>query len=124
MSEASLAGLRVLVVEDEMLISMLIEDVLAEQGCSIVGPFSRVGDALDAAANHPIDVALLDVNVAGTQVYPVAERLHARRIPFLLLSGYGETAIPADRPTWQACVKPFRTEELVRRIAALVARVR
>jgi DNA-binding response OmpR family regulator len=115
-----LAGLRVLVIEDEMLISMLIEDLLAEYGCTVVGPFNRVVDALDVAHHQSIDLALLDVNIAGIKVYPVAEALHVRGIPFLLLSGYGEAAIPHDRPTWAACVKPFRTEELVKRLVALL----
>ena len=117
---ARLAGLRVLVVEDEMLISMLIEDVLADQHCVVVGPFNRVPGALDAASNQSIDLGVLDVNVAGTKIYPVAEALYARRIPFLLLSGYGQSAVPAHRPSWQACVKPFRTDDLIMRLESLV----
>jgi DNA-binding response OmpR family regulator len=117
---ARLAGLRILVVEDEMLISMLIEDVLADHQCIVVGPFNRVAGALKAAASRPIDLAILDVNIAGTKIYPVAEILQERGIPFLFLSGYGDSAIPADRPTWRACVKPFRTEDLIAKLESLV----
>lgn len=113
MSGMILAGLRVLVVEDEVLISLLVEDILAEQGCTVVGPYDRVADALKAARAETIDMAVLDVNVAGVKVYPVAEILAAREIPFLLLSGYGRQAIPPEHPTWRVCGKPFRPETLV-----------
>ena len=108
----SLAGLRVLVVEDEMLVSMLIEDFLADQMCTVVGPYSSVDSALAPAASANIDFALLDVNIHGVKVYPVAEALQARRVPFLLLSGYGEKAVPADRLEWRACGKPFNLDVL------------
>jgi DNA-binding response OmpR family regulator len=115
-----LAGLRVLVVEDEMLVSLLIEDILIEQQCVIVGPFHRVDEALEAARVTPIDAAILDVNVDGVKVYPVAEILATRLVPFLLLSGYGRAAVPADHPDWRACAKPFRSSDLV---AALIEQV-
>ena len=67
-----LAGKRVLVVEDELLVALLVEDMLAEAGCIVVGPFARVRDALAAVQAEAIDVALLDVNVAGERVFPVA----------------------------------------------------
>lgn len=110
---ADLAGLRVLVVEDEMLVSLFIEDVLLEQSCVIVGPFDRIDAAMDAATSGALDLALLDVNVAGRTIYPVAEALARRDIPFLLLSGYGDAAVPVEHPDWRACAKPFRPEELI-----------
>ena len=113
MSDTVLAGLKILVVEDEVLVSLLIEDILTEEGCTIVGPFDRVPAALRAARDEAIDLALLDVNVAGVKVYPVAEILAARRIPFLLLSGYGRQAVPPEHPEWRVCGKPFRPENLV-----------
>jgi DNA-binding response OmpR family regulator len=113
MSSAVLAGLRVLVVEDEMLVSLLIEDVLVDQQCVIVGPCDRLTSALEAARTEIIDLAVLDVNLAGSKVYPVANVLEGRGIPFLLLSGYGKTAVPNDHPEWRVCSKPFRPEELV-----------
>ena len=86
---SDLAGARVLVVEDEMLVSLLIEDILTDSKCIIVGPYDRVPAALEAARTLALDAAVLDVNLAGTKVYPVAEMLSARGIPFVLLSGYG-----------------------------------
>ncbi len=108
-----LKGLRVLVVEDESLIAMLIEDMLTEEGCTVCGPFGSVADALAASEDQQLDAAVLDVNVRGEKIYPVAERLAFRRVPFLLLTGYGADAIPRDRPQWRACSKPFTTTSLV-----------
>jgi DNA-binding NarL/FixJ family response regulator len=96
-----------------MLVSLLIEDFLNELLCTVVGPYSTVGAALGAARSAEIDFALLDVNIAGAKVYPVAEALQARRIPFIFLSGYGDEAVPADRPEWRVCSKPFQLNVLV-----------
>lgn len=119
--QASLAGLRVLVVEDEMLVSLMIEELLGEHCCSVIGPFDRIAPALRAARSAQFDLALLDVNVAGEKVYPVAEMVARRGIPFLLLSGYGEAAVPPEHPDWQACAKPFRAKDLIRMLTERVA---
>ena len=103
-----------MVVEDEFLVAMLIEDLLADEGCTVVGPFNTVGDALQAAIHVDVDLAVLDVNLRGEKVYPVAEALDHRGIPFVLLSGYGEEAIPQDRPSWRACSKPFDAKALLK----------
>ena len=96
-----------------MLVSLLIEDLLNDLLCTVVGPYSTVGAALAAAKRVEVDFALLDVNIGGAKVYPVAEALQARRIPFLFLSGYGDEAVPADRPEWRVCSKPFQLNTLV-----------
>lgn len=108
-----LAGLRVLVVEDEMLVSLLIEDVLEDEHCILIGPFHRVADALETARTEALDLAVLDVNVSGVKVYPIAEILSERGIPFLFLSGYGKSGIPANHPEWRVCSKPFKFDDLV-----------
>jgi DNA-binding response OmpR family regulator len=117
MSHPPLAGLRVMVVEDELLVAMLIEDALADENCVLVGPFSSVGDALEAARREPLDLAVLDVNLRGEKVYPVAEALTRRGVPFLLLSGYGKDAAPAEHPEWPACSKPFSPDLLIEMLA-------
>jgi two-component SAPR family response regulator len=109
-----LANKRVLVVEDELLISMLIEDVLVDAGCRVVGPCTNLSDALVAARNEAFDIALLDVNLRGEKVYPVADILTERNIPFVFLSGYGKNAIPSDRPNWEVCSKPFSADDLTK----------
>jgi CheY-like chemotaxis protein len=118
---SDLAGARVLVVEDEMLVSLLIEDVLIDSECIIVGPYDRVPAALEAARTLALDAAILDVNLAGTKVYPVAEVLAARGIPFILLSGYGPGAAPPEHASWQVCSKPFRPEQLIAALAEQIA---
>ena len=115
-----LAGKRIMVVEDELLVALLVEDVLADAGCIVVGPFARVPEALAAAKIEAIDAALLDVNVANEKVFPVAYALEERGIPFLFVTGYGNLALPQDRPDWEACAKPFHTEQLIARLACRV----
>jgi CheY-like chemotaxis protein len=114
MSNPALAGKRVLVVEDELLVAMLIEDILHDNGCIVLGPFATLPEALAAAADPAIDIAVLDVNLRGQKVYPVGELLAERGIPFFLLSGYGEDAAPADHPEWKVCAKPFKPEAVTR----------
>lgn len=105
-----------------MLVSLLIEDVLTDQKCTVVGPFERVPGALAAAQTEQLDLAVLDVNIAGVKVYPVAEALAARRIPFVFVSGYGQNAVPADRPNWRVCSKPFRPTDLVSMLKDQISR--
>lgn len=112
MSEA-LAGRRVLIVEDEALVAMLLETILEDMGCTPAGPAATVEEGLRLAAGGEVDAALLDVNVAGRQVFPVAEALRERGVPFVFSTGYGEGGLPDEwrgQPTLQ---KPF-TEHAVR----------
>ena len=109
----TLSGKRILVVEDEYLIASLIVTVLTRAGCVVVGPFSTLAIALEAARTEDVDTALLDVNLAGQFVFPVAEVLDQRHIPFLLLTGYGENAIPDDHRDWKVVSKPFRPQRLL-----------
>ena len=113
MSEA-LAGRRILVVEDESLVAMLLETILSDMGCTVICPESNVGDGLRVVTGETdLDAALLDVNVAGQEVFPIAEALKARGVPFVFSTGYGEGGLPDEwrgNPTIQ---KPF-TEAAVR----------
>jgi len=107
------AGRRVLVVEDESLVAMLLETILEDMGCLAVGPAATVDEGLRMAADETVDAALLDVNVAGRQVFPVAQALKDRGVPFIFSTGYGEGGLPDEwrgQPTLQ---KPF-TEAAVR----------
>lgn len=108
----NLQGLRVLVVEDESLIGMLAEDFLEQLGCRMVGLISSLGKALEAARSAEVDFALLDVDIGGEPVYPVAVALEARGIPFVFMSGYGGLDNAwRSRPIVQ---KPFELEQLKR----------
>jgi DNA-binding NtrC family response regulator len=89
-----LDGLRVLVVEDEMLIAAEMEATLEDLGCQVVGPYGRIGEALDALHDTAVDAAVLDVNVRGEMIFPVAEKLKERGVPMVFCTGY------ADLPTF------------------------
>ena len=115
-----LIGKRVLVVEDEVLVALLVEDMLADAGCTVIGPFGRVREALDALATETVDLALLDVNIAGEKVFPVAHALADRNVPFLFVTGYGQAALPNNRPEWEAISKPFLPEQLAEHLARKV----
>jgi CheY-like chemotaxis protein len=85
---------RVLIVEDEAMISMLIEDMVLDFGSEIVGPAARLDHALTLALQAEVDVGLLDINVDGSVVYPVADVLRFRGIPFMFVTGYDFKALP------------------------------
>jgi CheY-like chemotaxis protein len=111
------AGLRVLLVEDEIMIALLVEEILVEFSHTVVGPASRIDHALELVASEAIDVAILDVNIDDKDVYPVAEALAARGIPFMFVSGYG--TLPErfrDRPR---LTKPFRQRALLELLVEL-----
>jgi CheY-like chemotaxis protein len=110
-SEQPNAGLRILLVEDEAMVAMIIEDTLNDLGCEIVGPMSNVEKALAAAKSEDhIDGAFLDVNLRGQLVYPVAEVLAARGVPFAFVTGYGEKGIDARYRGAPVLTKPFLPE--------------
>ncbi|CAA9416239.1 MAG: hypothetical protein AVDCRST_MAG15-1908 [uncultured Rubellimicrobium sp.] len=115
-----LAGKRILVVEDEVIVAMLIEDILSDQGATIVGPAARVAKALELVAEGPLDGAVLDVNLAGEMTTPVAEELRRRGIPFAFATGYGAAGLPegfAGQPLLQ---KPFQEHDLNRVMAEVI----
>jgi CheY-like chemotaxis protein len=112
----TLQGLRVLVVEDEAAISLLLEDMLLDFGCEVIGPAARLAAALDAVERETVDLAILDVNVAGVPIYPVAETLARKGVPFVFSTGYGSAGIKdtyRDRPVLQ---KPFAQHDLKQKL--------
>ena len=117
---ASLTGKRILVVEDEALIAMLAEELLAELGCVVHAVAATIPKALALVEAGGFDLALLDVNVARERVFPVAEALAARGIPFAFASGYGEQGIADGFKTRPLVGKPYDGRQLeVALLAAL-----
>jgi CheY-like chemotaxis protein len=117
---AALEGARVLVVEDEYLVATLIEEILKSAGCIVMGPIPRIPEALDAVDEDDYDAAVLDVNLAGERINPVADALSERDVPFMFGTGYGADALPrkyAERP--HLC-KPFRIAELLRALSSIL----
>lgn len=119
---AQLAGLHVLVVEDDPMIGLLVEDTLLDAGCHVCGPYMSFETGMNAAETEAVDVAVLDVNLAGALSYPIAETLVARGIPFVLTSGYGDSAAPPEHPNWLTCTKPFTTETLTEALRSALTR--
>jgi DNA-binding response OmpR family regulator len=113
-----LAGLRILLVEDEMMLSMLLEDWLLEAGCDVVGPAASLGRARLLAGMEEIDAAILDVNLGGETVYEVAEILTARGLPFVFTTGYSVTDMDGRFRESPAVQKPFRHAELLAALRA------
>jgi CheY-like chemotaxis protein len=112
--------LRILIVEDEMLVAMNIEDMLLDLGHEVAGLAGRLEAALALAEEGGFDLAMLDVNLAGAQSFPVADLLEERGIPFLFATGYGLSGIVdrhRGRPVLQ---KPFRSADLAEAIRAAV----
>jgi len=122
--EPAIEGLRLLIVEDEAMVAMLIEDALLELGCEVVGPAGSVRAALRLAeaTDGALDGALLDINLGGEKVYPVAAALARRGVPFVFVSGYGAAGLDEPYAGTPVVRKPFRTEELARGIEAGIVR--
>ncbi|HMD63388.1 MAG TPA: response regulator [Stellaceae bacterium] len=117
---APLQGRRVLVVEDEFLIAVLIQEMLESAGCLVSGPISRLAEALDAAGREDCDAAVLDVNLAGDRIYPVAEILSRRNVPFVFVTGYGQSVLPTEYARRPRLCKPFRMADLLGTVSTLV----
>jgi CheY-like chemotaxis protein len=105
---------RVLVVEDEMLIGMLLEDMLTDLGHEVAAVVPRLNEAMAAVGRETYDLAILDVHLHGESAFPVAEALIAKGTPFVFATGYGERGLPENyrgRPVLQ---KPFAKDDLER----------
>jgi DNA-binding NtrC family response regulator len=98
---------RVLIVEDEAAISILMEDMLLDLGIEIVGPASRLDPGLQLACEADLEAAILDINIGGVESYPVADVLHSRQIPVIFATGYGSSVLPERFKSRQTLHKPF-----------------
>ncbi len=111
-SAPDLMGRRILVVEDESMVSMLIEDTLADMGCVVVGLASRFDDGLSKAQTMAFDIAILDVNLAGERSFGIADVLKTRKLPFVFATGYGTMSIPQPLRDVPILQKPFARADL------------
>jgi CheY-like chemotaxis protein len=111
---------RVLVVEDEELVAMMLADMLQELNCRVLGPAGELTQALALARDGALDAALLDVSLGGRASFPVAEALRARGVPFAFMSGYGEKDFPAAFREVPRLSKPFDLPDLERVLSGLL----
>ncbi|KXI55776.1 hypothetical protein ACS48_00320, partial [Bacillus cereus] len=113
-----LSGRSVFLVEDEVMIRMMVADMLEELGCKVAAEAGDIAEALRLAEATAFDIAILDVNVNGQVISPVADVIQAQGRPFIFATGYGSAGLPEqyrDRPALQ---KPFQLDALSKTIAA------
>ena len=118
---AKFTGSRAFVVEDETLVLFSLEDVLGDLGCEVVAQAMRIDQAVSTASTlGPVDVAILDVNIGGKPVFPVAQILKERGVPLVFATGYGREGLP---PEWQdhaVIVKPYSLQDIERALTPLL----
>lgn len=114
-------GLRIFIVEDDMLVALNLEDMLVDLGCSVLGPATRLDDARGMIGeDFAADVALLDVNVGGEPVFPVAEILAKKRIPIVFATGYDRGGLPEEWRDRTILQKPYSQEDVSRSLLKAV----
>jgi CheY-like chemotaxis protein len=116
------SGLQILIVEDESMVAMMIEDMLADLGHKVIATSGRMPDASKLVSDASADLAILDVNLNGEETYPLADSLAARRIPFIFATGYGNSGIKAEWSGVPVLQKPFQSRELAEAINRAIQR--
>ncbi|CCM79438.1 response regulator [Rhizobium mesoamericanum] len=125
MKDGELGNLALLVVEDEYLLAMELGSYLADAGAHVVGPVATIEDALALIETEPrIDGAILDANLQGDMVFPVADKLSERNVPFLFTTGYDASIIPSRFKNIGCIGKPTSMSKLCQEISRIVARKR
>lgn len=115
-------GLSILVVEDEAIISLLIEDMLLELGCHTVWHATGLNQALELLRSHRPNAAVLDVNLTGELAYPIASKLEAASVPFIFATGYGRSGIDKEWLSRPVLQKPFEADALEAALIAVLQR--
>jgi CheY-like chemotaxis protein len=121
MADSPMAETRLLVVEDEYLIRMLLEDMLADLGYTVAAAVGSIAEASQLAASGDFHAAILDVNVDGQKIFPVADILTQRKLPFVFVTGYGEGSLPPNYRNRPSLQKPFQADRLKSTIEGLLA---
>ncbi len=109
---SSLSGRRVLVVEDEALVAMLVEDALLDAGATVLGPAATVAEALGLLQRERPEAAVLDLNLAGETSTPVADALARIGVPFVVATGYGAEGLPREHAGVPVLTKPYDPADL------------
>lgn len=119
---ATLNGVRVFIVEDESLVAMQLEDILTDLGCDIVGMAMRLKRAQEMLTETlPLDVAILDVNIGGEKVYPVAETLRERGVRIVFATGYGRSGVMPEWQSWPVLQKPYTEGQVAETLGEVLA---
>lgn len=118
MTTARSRGGSVFLVEDEVMIRMMVADMLEELGYSVAAEAGEISEAMKLAQSADFDLAILDVNVNGKMISPVADLIKARQRPFIFATGYGSSGLPEEYRDRPALQKPFQIETLAKAIAS------
>jgi chemotaxis family two-component system sensor kinase Cph1 len=116
-------GCRILVVEDDPMLALNVEQLLEDAGCAVVGPCATVARALEMARRGGMDAAILDVNLRGELVFPVADRLAEAGIPFVVVSGHSRDLLPPRHRGCRYLSKPFADADLLACLRVLLDEV-
>lgn len=120
----NVAGKRVLIVEDELLVALSLEDTLRSLGCDVIGPVATLPDAMQVVEEVEADIAILDVNLRGEQVFPAAEILARRAIPLIFCSGFvGAAPLPACFADALQVPKPYTDRVIASALRDVAARL-
>lgn len=120
--EADTPARRILIAEDEFLVSVLLEQDMTEAGYRVIGPYTRFSEAMNGVRQGGFELALLDINMNGHMAYPLADALLAQGVPFIFLSGYGAQDMPERFRACPRISKPYNLSVLLREIARLIGR--
>jgi CheY-like chemotaxis protein len=113
-SPSGLAGAKILVVEDETMIALLIEEMLTDLGCGAVWHAGGTREAASILRDQRPDAVLLDINLPGEPGYALAKQLEAAQIPFVFVTGYGDRGVPTEWAAHPVVQKPFKLAMLAR----------
>lgn len=121
MAERMLFGYRVLVVEDEFMLAEDLSEELVDAGATVIGPAQSLERAVELlATSDGFDAAVLDVNLHGEPVYPVADTLLERRIPFVFTTGYDPSVLPERFKSIACCAKPVDITKLLKAVQSAI----
>lgn len=114
-------GKRILLVEDEALVAMLLEDLVADLGAVVIGPEGQLDLAIALAETETLDAAILDINLGGKRSYGVADALRQRSIPFAFATGYGASGVDDSHRDVPVLMKPYSAQDVSRTLAELLS---
>jgi len=119
---ANFCGRRILVVEDEYLIAMLLEDMLVDLGCTVAGSAATKAEAFALIGSTEFDAAVLDVSIEGSDCFDIALALRDRQVPFIFATGHGSARIAPELSGYPVLQKPYFMEDLSQALGALPVR--
>jgi DNA-binding NtrC family response regulator len=117
----SLQGKRILVIEDDIFLALCVGQALEEQGCAVIGPATSVQQGLKLVEKTKVNGAILDINLNGEMVYPVAKELMDRNIPFVFTTGYSSLDVPSSYRSVPRLGKPVEAGVFIRVLENLLA---